>query len=834
MSSNLRSGNHKYRIRIKDRAANNSYYYTYLYWSELQTLGFVTNPISYTNPNGTDDLEGPRLKAINSQPKDNGMTCTWTPYENLGFGSELGGVAEIQNIMSQMQFTDDSMSSGVGTGTDADAVLRYSIFDANGDAVDTVTLNDNVNTDSVVEGDTKTFVLEDENENLLIDDVNDSAQFILKPKDLVLYDAAGNRTIYYDGDSYVDIKYPSVSSIYENIDLRDYCNFNLGNNAPVFDTASAFTINEGETDITTLSASDADGDSVSYGKTSDGDSSYFTVNQTTGALSFTDAPDYESPGDSDTDNDYSVTVTATDGFNTTSQVISVIVTNINDNIPQITSSGTFNIDENSTANIGTVTASDADGDTISFSLSGDDSDTVQIDSSTGILSFVPLSNGDPRRPDFETKNDYRVIVTASDGATTATSQEVVININDVYEGYIVTQTDFKIDEGTASVLVPVTKLDNNLTITCTFPPNGYTFTDDTSSGCSILRSDGNPIDFEELLGIEMPFQIGLSDGIGADYFPLITITVNNLNDNDPVITSSSTFNNTENTTAVGIITATDADNDTLTYSLSAVSSSIGDVEKLQIDSSSGVLTFKETTDFEDANSFTFFVTASDGTRSDTEQITVTVVDTNDAPIFTSSTDDDGNLVFSADENQRSIGTVTATDQDGDSLSFTITDGSTEMQITSDGVLSFTQSELPDYETRSIYGGSNDSTGAGFVVTVSDGQTTSENNIVVNINNLNDNSPVITSSATFTADENQTTIGTVVATDADGDTLIFSSSDTNIPINSSTGVLGFATAPDFETQDTYTVTITVSDGNPGATGTNSTTQEITITINDLAD
>ena len=218
----------------------------------------------------------------------------------------------------------------------------------------------------------------------------------------------------------------------------------------------------------------------------------------------------------------------------------------------------------------------------------------------------------------------------------------------------------------------------------------------------------------------------------------------------------------------------------------------------------------------------------------TEQITVTVIDANDSPVFTSSTDDDGNLVFSADENQRSIGTVTATDQDGDSLTFTITDGGTEMQITSDGVLSFTQSELPDYETRSVYGGSNDSTGAGFVVTVSDGQTTSENNIVVNINNLNDNSPVITSSATFTADENQTAIGTVVATDADGDTLIFSSSDTNIPINSSSGVLSFATAPDYEMQSTYTVTITVSDGNPGASGTNSTTQEITITINDLDD
>ena len=56
----------------------------------------------------------------------------------------------------------------------------------------------------------------------------------------------------------------------------------------------------------------------------------------------------------------------------------------------------------------------------------------------------------------------------------------------------------------------------------------------------------------------------------------------------------------------------------------------------------------------------------------------------------------------------------------------------------------------------------------------------------------------------------------------------------IPINSSSGVLSFATAPDYEMQSTYTVTITVSDGNPGASGTNSTTQEITITINDLDD
>ena len=39
--------------------------------------------------------------------------------------------------------------------------------------------------------------------------------------------------------------------------------------------------------------------------------------------------------------------------------------------------------------------------------------------------------------------------------------------------------------------------------------------------------------------------------------------------------------------------------------------------------------------------------------------------------------------------------------------------------------------------------------------------------------MNDNTPSITSSATFSAAENQTAIGTVTATDADGDSLTYS-------------------------------------------------------------
>ena len=59
------------------------------------------------------------------------------------------------------------------------------------------------------------------------------------------------------------------------------------------------------------------------------------------------------------------------------------------------------------------------------------------------------------------------------------------------------------------------------------------------------------------------------------------------------------------------------------------------------------------------------------------------------------------------------------------------------------------------------------------VTVSDGANSKTQDITVNVTNLNDNSPSFTSSATFSAAENQTAIGNMTATDADGDTVSYS-------------------------------------------------------------
>jgi serralysin len=81
-------------------------------------------------------------------------------------------------------------------------------------------------------------------------------------------------------------------------------------------------------------------------------------------------------------------------------------------------------------------------------------------------------------------------------------------------------------------------------------------------------------------------------------------------------------------------------------------------------------------DYETKSSYTATVTASDGTNSTTQNITVNVTDVNEAPAFTSS------ATFSAAENQIAIGTVTATDADGDSVTFTVS--GSELAITSAG------------------------------------------------------------------------------------------------------------------------------------------------------
>ena len=97
------------------------------------------------------------------------------------------------------------------------------------------------------------------------------------------------------------------------------------NTAPTITDPGALSLLEGGTSVATLVASDSQNDSLSFSIASGDDEELFSIT-TTGALSFATAPDFEAPGDSDTDNVYDVTVQVSDGSLTDTQDLTITVT----------------------------------------------------------------------------------------------------------------------------------------------------------------------------------------------------------------------------------------------------------------------------------------------------------------------------------------------------------------------------------------------------------------------------------------------------------------------------------------------------------------------------
>ena len=285
----------------------------------------------------------------------------------------------------------------------------------------------------------------------------------------------------------------------------------------------------------------------------------------------------------------------------------------------------------------------------------------------------------------------------------------------------------------------------------------------------------------------------------------VSITINPVNDS-PVINAASTIAVNENTTSVGTIGTSDVEGDTLVLTLDGTDASSFDL------SSSNALSFITAPDFETKTSYSLTFSVTDGSLTSSKDITINIINLNDvAPEFTSSSS------YSAAENQTSVGTAKATDVEGDTLTYSIS--GTELAITSTGLITF--KSAPDFESKTSYTAS---------VTVSDGVNETIQDITVSVTNLNDVAPIISSSTSLAADENQTTIGTLTVVDPEGGNFTFTAGGTDgslISISSS-GVLSFKTAPNYENKASYVFTVTVSDG------VNTSTKTFTISINDIAE
>ncbi|MBR8538062.1 tandem-95 repeat protein, partial [Carboxylicivirga sediminis] len=273
----------------------------------------------------------------------------------------------------------------------------------------------------------------------------------------------------------------------------------------------------------------------------------------------------------------------------------------------------------------------------------------------------------------------------------------------------------------------------------------------------------------------------------------IQITISADNDG-PVFTSSPVTTATEDALYTYNITATDVDGQPINF---AITTNPGWLSL--DDNGDGTATLSGTPINDYVGNNGVVISVSDGTANTTQAFTINVVNTNDAPVFTST------ATTAANEDELYTYNVVTNDVDGQTPSITLTTNPGWLSLDDNGDGTATLSGTP----------TNDHVGNNSVtLTASDGITSTEQNFTISVSNVND-SPVFTSNPPTSATEDAPYSYDVIATDVDlGETPSFTLT-TNpgwLTINDNgDGTATLTGTPTNEYVGNNNVTITASDG-----------------------
>ena len=425
------------------------------------------------------------------------------------------------------------------------------------------------------------------------------------------------------------------------------------NSAPVFTdgTSATRTVAEntafGRNIGSPVSATDADSDILTYILGGDPDAAAFRIVSTTGQLRTRAALDYE------TKSSYTITVSVSDGKGGTDSItVTITVTDINEtpvNNAPVFSDGTSTtraIAENTPSgrNIGTpVSATDANNDSLTYSLGGADAASFTVVSTTGQLQTHAAL-------DYETKSSYTVTISVSDGKGGTDSITVTINVTDIdetgpnrapvfSEG---TSTTRAVAENTAANInigfaVAATDADND-TLT-------YTLSGTDAAAFRILSTTGQlrtraVLDYETKNAYTV--SVSVSDGKGGSDGITVTINVTDVNETETPVNNAPVFSDGTSTTRaiaentapgqnIGTaVAATDADNDSLTYILGGT-----DAAAFRIDSTTGQLQTQAALDYEMKSTYSVSISVSDDNGgNDSIPVTIHVRNVNETyPLY---------------------------------------------------------------------------------------------------------------------------------------------------------------------------------------------------------
>ena len=313
--------------------------------------------------------------------------------------------------------------------------------------------------------------------------------------------------------------------------------------APEFRRGSkdSFSYREnGTAALYTYRATDPEGAEVAW-SVSGADGGAFTIDRNTGVLNFREPPDHDDPADDGRDNEYLVTVVATDQTGRAANLpVTVTVTDVNEG-PEIAETGTntaITVRENHDEVLATYTATDPEDQPVTrWSVTGRDGGDFAINES-GELTF--RNPPDHERPaDSNRDSVYEVTIRASDGRYYGTLNVTVtvLAVDEAPEFQRNTQDSFVYPENGASAIYTYRATD----------PEGSAVAWDLSGTDSSAFSIGktgvltfsSPPDYEDPADTDddnvYDVTVEATDGTGKTARLVVTVTVTNLTDARAVI-----------------------------------------------------------------------------------------------------------------------------------------------------------------------------------------------------------------------------------------------------------------------------------------------------------
>ncbi|XP_052778541.1 protein dachsous-like [Mya arenaria] len=594
----------------------------------------------------------------------------------------------------------------------------------------------------------------------------------------------------------------------------------------------------------TLACTDTDAvDTLTYSIASGNTGSKFSIS-TAGVITLASALDY----DAGTQN-FALSVQVTDGTTTLTIPVTMDVSPVNEATPTFGADVDVTFAENTAVgtSLATHAATDADASphaVVSYSISSvtnSGSSKFSIDQKTGELSLAQML-------DYETATSYVITVIAVDGGSPTPNTgtgTVTIQVSDVNDNvptcssyaHVLTVAE---DTATNTAVIPdlgcadADGTTPTYTIATQTPASHFSI---DTSGATPALVVGSTLNYQTYTSYAI--EITVSDGSLTDTV-YVDISITDVNSGGPSFSAAtyttSIAENTAVSTSVFTVTATDPDLTTSTYGKLTYSITAGNTGGVfVINPTTGRLSVSGVLDTETTPSYSLTVQVSEetGGNTDTSTLTITVTNVNDnTPTCTS----DMTFSYSLAE-EGTVGDVihsmTCTDADGDSMTYTISSGSTTyFQITGTDLM---LKAVIDYETSGA-------TQYDLTVDVSDGTYSVDVTGSVVVTPVNEVPPTFTSSTSVSVLETET-VGTsvyqAVATDTDtgghGDLRYYirsGNTGTAFSINSFTGDVFVANSLDYDSAPTsYTLEIEAEDMTTSNSDTRTSTLTLAVTLTD---